>query len=201
MQLPGSFDDYFNSDGTPMGGYFQACFTAGDGLINYNNFDTLLCVSQSDAGPADADPPGRTRRSATGGLTQPPRATRTTASSRCPTSGARPTTARSARRFSHELGHNLGLGDQYTPSVAGRNPGGWEMMDSMTRFRTSAFPPPGARLGAGRLGAVIQFPGDGSAGRSNSRRWRRSKRRAAGNPEDWHRDSLRQRLELLLRVP
>ena len=32
--------------------------------------------------------------------------------------------------LSHELGHNLGLGDQYTPSVAGRNAGGWELMDS-----------------------------------------------------------------------
>jgi hypothetical protein len=31
--------------------------------------------------------------------------------------------------FSHELGHNLGLGDQYTPAVTGRNLGSWEMMD------------------------------------------------------------------------
>jgi hypothetical protein len=31
--------------------------------------------------------------------------------------------------FAHELGHNLGLGDQYTPVVAGRNPGSWELMD------------------------------------------------------------------------
>lgn len=31
--------------------------------------------------------------------------------------------------FSHELGHNLGLGDQYTPGVAGRNLGSWAMMD------------------------------------------------------------------------
>ena len=32
--------------------------------------------------------------------------------------------------LSHELGHNLGLGDQYAPAVGGRNPGGWELMDS-----------------------------------------------------------------------
>ena len=30
--------------------------------------------------------------------------------------------------FSHELGHNLGLGDQYTPYVPLRNPGAWEIM-------------------------------------------------------------------------
>ncbi len=36
--------------------------------------------------------------------------------------------------FSHELGHNLGMGDQYTPAVPGRNPGAWEMMDSDDPF-------------------------------------------------------------------
>jgi CARDB len=30
---------------------------------------------------------------------------------------------------SHELGHNLGLWDQYAPSVPGRNPGSWDLMD------------------------------------------------------------------------
>ena len=30
---------------------------------------------------------------------------------------------------SHELGHNLGLWDQYTPNVPGRNPGSWDLMD------------------------------------------------------------------------
>jgi len=34
----------------------------------------------------------------------------------------------------HELGHNLGLGDQYTPAVVGRNPGGWELMHADDPF-------------------------------------------------------------------
>lgn len=36
--------------------------------------------------------------------------------------------------FCHELGHNLGLGDQYKPPVAGRNPGGWEIMHADDPF-------------------------------------------------------------------
>ncbi|MEZ4475449.1 MAG: hypothetical protein R3F60_32575, partial [bacterium] len=30
--------------------------------------------------------------------------------------------------YSHEFGHNIGLGDEYTPEVPGRNTGGWELM-------------------------------------------------------------------------
>ena len=30
VNLPGTFDDYFNADGSPRGGYYQACVTAGD---------------------------------------------------------------------------------------------------------------------------------------------------------------------------
>jgi len=96
VQLPGTWDDYFNSDGTPKGTYFQACFTAGDGTINYNNFDTLLCVSQSVAGPP-MSLPGPMPRSGTGVHTRRRRAARTTASSPCPTNGERPVTARSTR--------------------------------------------------------------------------------------------------------
>ena len=57
--------------------------------------------------------------------------------------------------FSHELGHNLGLGDQYTPAVAGRNPGGWELMHADDPFpHFSHRPPDDARLGAGRAGSA-----------------------------------------------
>lgn len=45
VSLPGTWDDYFNADGSPKGTYYQACFTAGDGVIDYNQFDTLVCVS------------------------------------------------------------------------------------------------------------------------------------------------------------
>lgn len=46
VSLPGTWDTYFESDGAPKGSYYQACFTAGDSLIDYTQFDTLLCVSQ-----------------------------------------------------------------------------------------------------------------------------------------------------------
>ena len=51
VSLSGTFDDYFNADGTTKDGFHQACFTAADSLIDYNNFDTLLCVSQHVPGP------------------------------------------------------------------------------------------------------------------------------------------------------
>jgi M6 family metalloprotease-like protein len=129
VSLPGSFDDYFNSDGTPKGTYFQACFTAGDGVVNYNNFDTLLCVSQHvDGPPVQSAWPyasiGNWGPFTTGegnknyGVISMPNAWETLDGRML------------YETFSHELGHNLGLGDQYTPSVPGRNPGGWELMDS-----------------------------------------------------------------------
>lgn len=129
VQLPGTFDDYFNSDGSPKGTYYQACFTAGDGLINYNNFDTLLCVSQSVTGSSmrSAWPYGSIGNwgpytTADGdknyGVVSMPNEWGTTDDREI------------HETFAHELGHNLGMGDQYRPSVPGRNPGGWEMMDA-----------------------------------------------------------------------
>jgi M6 family metalloprotease-like protein len=129
VSLSGSFDDYFNADGTPKGTYFQACFTAGDGLIDYNNFDTLLCVSQHVDGPPQKSAwpyasIGNWGPYTTGegnknyGVISMPNAWETLDGRML------------YETFSHELGHNLGLGDQYTPGVAGRNPGGWELMDS-----------------------------------------------------------------------
>ena len=133
VQLSGTFDDYFNTDGTPKGTYFQACFTAGDGVIDYNNFDTLLCVSQSDAGPpmrsawpyasiGNWGPYTTAEGNKNYGVISMP--------NEWGTGGNREI----FETFSHELGHNLGLGDQYTPSVPGRNPGAWEMMDSDDPF-------------------------------------------------------------------
>lgn len=129
VSLSGSFDDYFNADGTPKGTYFQACFTAGDGLIDYNNFDTLLCVSQHVDGPPQKfawpySSIGNWGPYTTGegnknyGVISMPNAWETLDGRTL------------YETFSHELGHNLGLGDQYTPSVPGRNPGSWELMDN-----------------------------------------------------------------------
>jgi M6 family metalloprotease-like protein len=127
VSLSGTFDDYFNADGTPKGAYFQACFTAGDGLINYNDFDTLLCVSQSDTGPP--------MRSAWPYASIGNWGPYTTAEGNknygvisMPNEWGTANNREIFETFSHELGHNLGLGDQYNPTVPGRNPGAWEMM-------------------------------------------------------------------------
>lgn len=133
VELPGAWDDYFNSDGSPKGTYYQACFTAGDGEIDYDDFDTLLCVSQSVTGP----PMKSAWPYASIGQWGP----YTTAEGNknygvisMPNEWGTTNDREIFETFSHELGHNLGLGDQYTPSVAGRNPGGWEMMHADDPF-------------------------------------------------------------------
>ena len=134
VSLTGPWDDYFNSDGSPKGSFYQACFTAGDGLINYNNFDTLLCVSQS-VNISDPDP--SKRKSAWPYASIGNWGPYTTAEGNLnygvismPNEWHELDGRELHETFSHELGHNLGLGDQYTPGVAFRNPGGWELMDS-----------------------------------------------------------------------
>jgi M6 family metalloprotease-like protein len=133
VHLTGTFDDYFKSDGTPKGTFFQACFTAGDSLIDYNKFDTLLCVSQSVTGPpmksawpyssiGNWGPYTTGEGSKNYGVSSMPNEWGTTGNREI------------YETFSHELGHNLGMGDQYSPSVPGRNCGGWEMMDSDDPF-------------------------------------------------------------------
>lgn len=133
VELPGSFDEYFNSDGTPKGTYFQACFTAGDSLINYNNFDSLLCVSQSVTGP-----PAKSAWPYASIGSWGPYATadgnKTCGVISMPNEWGTTNNREIHETFSHELGHNLGMGDQYTPSVPGRNPGAWEMMHSDDPF-------------------------------------------------------------------
>ena len=55
MQLPGAWSDYFTMDSggnwAPAAAFWQACVTAGDGLIDYTQFDTLACISQQVDGP------------------------------------------------------------------------------------------------------------------------------------------------------
>lgn len=137
VSLSGPFTDYFNDDGTPKGSYFQSCFTAGDGEIDYTQFDTLLCVSRS-VPASGGDPAKRAWPYASIGSWGP----YTTSDGnvvRGVVSMPVDWDAGDANRlpletFSHELGHNLGLGDQYTPAVGTRNPGGWEMMDADNPF-------------------------------------------------------------------
>lgn len=130
VRLPGTFASYFNADGTPKGSFPQACITAGDSLIDYRQFDTIVCVSQSV--PASGSMPMRSawpyasigawgpystsEGSLQLGIVSMPNEWRATNNGPI------------YEAFSHELGHNLGLGDQYKPAVSGRNLGGWDMM-------------------------------------------------------------------------
>jgi M6 family metalloprotease-like protein len=130
VSLSGNFDSYFNTDGSPKGGFYQACFTAGDGLIDYRNFDTLLCVSQSV--PASGSTPMRSAWPYASIGRWGPWTTADGNLNRGVISMPNEWGTTDAREIfdtlSHELGHNLGLGDQYTPGVTGRNVGGWDMM-------------------------------------------------------------------------
>ena len=127
VSLPDAFTDYFNDDGSPKGNYYQACFTAGDGLIDYNNFDTLLCVSRSVTGPPMRSAWPYASIGNWGPYTTAD-GNQTKGVISMPAEWGATGTRRVQETFSHELGHNLGMGDQYTPSVPGRNPGAWEMM-------------------------------------------------------------------------
>jgi M6 family metalloprotease-like protein len=136
FNLTGEFGDYFNDDGTPKGNYLQACLDVADSAVNFTNFDTILCVSQQvDANPA-AMPPTPRRGAwpwATIGEWGPyttADGTKNIAFISMPNDWEIADGRRLYETFSHELGHNLGLGDQYTPSVSGRNLGSWELMDS-----------------------------------------------------------------------
>jgi M6 family metalloprotease-like protein len=128
VQLPGSWTDYFTMDSggswAPQGSYWQACVTAGDSLINYTNFDTLVCVSQQVDGP----PVQRAWPYANGGTFTSAEGNVSLGVISMPNEWGTDSDREIYDTFSHELGHNLGLADQYTPSVPGRNLGSWEIM-------------------------------------------------------------------------
>lgn len=132
VQLSGTFASYFNTDGTPKGTFFQSAITAGDSAINYNNFDTILCVSRSV--DAVGMTPGRSAWPyASIGQWGPyttSEGNKNLGVISMPFNWNVLDSREIHETFCHELGHNLGLGDQYAPSVAGRNVGGWDLMDS-----------------------------------------------------------------------
>ena len=125
IHLPNTWATYFNSDGSPKGASWQAFVTAADGSVNYNNYQLVIFVSEQATGSMNAWPygGGGTFSTAEGskslGVMSMPREWGT---------GFRPD--RNVRAtVVHEVGHTLGLGDQYTPNT-GRNIGNWDPMDS-----------------------------------------------------------------------
>jgi M6 family metalloprotease-like protein len=123
VSLPGTWDTCFESDGAPKGSYYQACFTAGDGLIDYTQFDTLLCGSQG------VDAVGMTpAKSAWPYASIGNWGPYTTAAGNLnrgvismPNEWGVTGDREIFETLAHELEHNLGLGDQYTPGVPARN--------------------------------------------------------------------------------
>ncbi|WP_157975930.1 CARDB domain-containing protein [Lewinella sp. IMCC34191] len=131
VSLPEEWETYFdlNTDRNiwaPAGGYYQSTLTAADDLVDYNDYGTILFVMESVAGTSsfawpyasigDWGPYTTAEGNVNRGVCSMPV----------------DWTARDGRQvyatFTHELGHNLRMGDMYTPTVSGRNPGAWEMM-------------------------------------------------------------------------
>jgi M6 family metalloprotease-like protein len=136
VSLSGDFATYFEADNTPKGSFFQAAITAGDGLINYTLFDTVVCVTPTV--PAAGMTPARFAwpYASIGhwGPYTTSEGNRNLGVVSMPNEWGVADDREIHETFSHELGHNLGLGDQYTPAVAGRNAGGWELMHADDPF-------------------------------------------------------------------
>jgi hypothetical protein len=130
--MPGTFDDYFEDDDTPAfrGDFAQQCLTAGDPLVDYARFDTVLCVS-----PAVnmADP--ATRRAAWPSASLGEWGPYKTAEGdlalgiiSMPAEWTELDGRQLYATLAHELAHNLGLSDQYRPDAGIVSIDGWDLM-------------------------------------------------------------------------
>ena len=130
VALSGSWDTHFNADGTAKGSFFQSAITAGDALIDYRNFDSVVCVSPTV--PASGTTPAKAAWPYASIGAWGPYTTsdgnRNLGVISMPNEWGATDDREVHETFAHELGHNLGLWDQYAPDVPGRNPGGWELM-------------------------------------------------------------------------
>ncbi|WP_250032954.1 CARDB domain-containing protein [Paractinoplanes maris] len=120
----------FNADGTPKGAYFQAAITAADGLIDYDDFDSVVCVSQS----ADGSSAWPYASIGSWGPYATAEGQKNLGVVSMPNEWGVAGDREIHETLAHELGHNLGLWDQYAPSVAGRNVGGWDLMHADDPF-------------------------------------------------------------------
>lgn len=130
VSLSTSWEDNFKSDGSPKGAFYQACITAGDSLINYGQFDTVVCVTQSV--PAKGTDPAKSAWPYASIGSWGPYATAdghfNLGLVSMPNEWGTADNREIHETLAHEIGHNLGLIDQYTPGVPGRNVSAWDLM-------------------------------------------------------------------------
>ena len=134
VQLSGNFDSYIDTNGSPKNGFDQACITAADSLINYNDYQSVIFVVQPwnttdlNGNPLERAPWPQ----AWGGTYTTAEGSKTLGVVVMPHNWSnKPIYA----TIAHKLGHNLGLGDQYgkpsySPNVNNRTVGNWELMDN-----------------------------------------------------------------------
>ncbi len=127
VQLPGPWEDYFYD--TPHSGdpeltiwkprasFYPACAAAADGLIQFGSGRSLACVTPSlDSGAVFAWP------SANGASITTAEGTFNPGTISMPADFELLQSKQVHETLSHELGHNLGLPDLYTPKVPMFNP-------------------------------------------------------------------------------
>lgn len=133
VHLSGNFDSYIDSKSAPKNGFDQACITAGDGLIDYNQYQSVIFVMQpwnttdANGNPIEKSPWPQ----AWGGTYSTAEGSKSLGVLQMPHNWTfKPIYA----TIAHELGHNLGLLDQYdddlhySTTINNRTLGNWELM-------------------------------------------------------------------------
>lgn len=145
VSLPGSWTDYFSwvadrSAWWANGNYFQAVVTAAQGLLDFDQVDTVVAVMNSLTAPVQMGTTLFSWPVAGGGnltYTRPGQSSptqRSMAALNMPVDWDTVDGRRIHETLSHEIGHNLGLPDLYMnvtgfdPAVRARDVGSWDLM-------------------------------------------------------------------------
>ena len=129
VELPGSWNDYLKNNGDYKKNLFTACAEAGDSLINYLNFQHLVCVIKSV--PATATTPKRRVWAHADAIEMELEEGNIAIGVVDMPADGNPFNL--SITLAHELGHNFGLEDIYEygshpPQIIARALGGWALM-------------------------------------------------------------------------